>query len=258
MDNKMLLAIVIIAVLALIGRLIINKQKKGDNINWTKLIFIFLSVIVFVGAFVVVNPHRLIQDYKGIVSISEATTECIAGRKADKDINRFAGPSDDMGVLYYALQVKDLTPTGYYRQKKSFETKPEVERKVNESEAEKEVITRKTNRFPITRNPGDNIDSYLPIYLAHLANKGSVLVAIEEQDAKEGELPIAMMRNTDEKLAAIASEADSTAIRDYYFLAFDEDRYSQNQTNYYIYKGIAGLIGAIVVALVYLIMGKLK
>lgn len=254
----MLLAIVVIAVLALIGRILINKQKKGDNINWLKLLSVFLAVVAFVTAFITVNPHRIIQSYKGEATMSDASAECIAGRKAGKDINRFAGPSDDMGMLYYALQVKDMTPTGYYRQKKSYQAVADVERKVNETESDKEVITRKTNMFPITRNPNDKIDSYMPLYMAQLANKGTVLVAIEEEDVCVGELPVAMMRDTDEKLASIALNADSTAISSYYFVAFDEDRYTHNQTNYYIYKGVAGLIGAIVVAMIYLILCRVK
>lgn len=257
-NNKMLLAIVVIAVLALIGRILINKQKKGDTIGWTKLLAVFFAVVAFVFAFMFTNPHRIIQHYKGEASKSDAVKECIAGRKASRDIDRFAGPSDDMGDLYYALQVKAMTPTGYYRQKMPYGSTVDVDRTVEESESEKEVIKRKTSSFPITRNPGEKMDSYMPIYLAQLENKGSVLVAIEEADTYSNELPIAMMRDTDDKLAKIAHDADSTAIVDYYFVAFDEGRYARNQTNYYIYKGIAGLIGAIVVALIYLIVSRVK
>lgn len=254
----MLLAIVIIAVLALIGRILINKQKKGDNIGWTKLLAVFSAVVAFVTAFSFTNPHRIIQQYKGEASKAEAVSECIAGRKAGKDVDRFAGPSDDMGDLYYALQVKAMTPTGYYRQKMPYGGAIDVDRKVEESESEREVIKRTTSSFPITRNPGDKIDSYMPLYMAQLENKGSVLVAIEEDDTYARELPVAMMRDTDDKLAKIAYDADSTAIYSYYFIAFDEDRYARNQTNYYIYKGIAGLIGMIVVALIYLIVSRVK
>ena len=85
------------------------------------------------------------------------------------------------------------------------------------------------------------------------------MVALEEQDVVDnGQLPIAMMRLSDEKLSRIAIESDTTAISNYYFVAFDESRYNSNTTNYYIYKAIAGLIAAIVVALTYLIVVKIS
>ena len=253
-QNTLLFAIVVVAVLALAGRILINRQKKDDTIGWGKLIAVFSAVVVFVVLFSQFDPHRFVQWWKGAASRDEARTECIAGRKAAKDISRFAGPSDDQGNLYYALQVKDLEPTGYYRVKTPYTDEAEVERSEAETESEHLAISRRTSVFPITRNPGENADKYLSLYLALLENKGSVLVALEEADANVGELPVAMMRSTDEKLRDIALKTDSTAIVDYYFVAFDESRYAHNATNYYIYKAIVGLMGAIVVALTYLMI----
>ncbi|MCQ2204535.1 MAG: hypothetical protein MJZ15_08855 [Bacteroidales bacterium] len=267
-DSKILLAVVVVAVLALIGRILINKNKDNDTVNIPKLLSIALAVVCFVTGFMLFNPQRFMMWYEGEASLSDAQNGCIAGRKAARDINRFAGPSDDTGDLYYALQVKSLVPTGYFRIKKTYMSNADVERKVEETESNKEIIRHTTNVFPITRNPGDKADLYIPLYLAKLANKGAALVAIDESDVPSGivdsdnsstdvvELPIAMMRLTDDRLHDIALKTDSTAMSDIYFVAFDEDRYAHNEMNYYLHKGIAGLIGAIIVALIYLVFAR--
>lgn len=257
-DSKMLIAIVAVAVMALVGRIIINQNKKGDNIKWGKLLSIFFALCAFVITFILFNPHRALQWYKGEATQAEAKTSCIAGRKAAADIPRFASSADEQRGLYYVLQVKQMTPTGYYRTKMPYGS-AETERNVEETESEHTVIKRTTSRFPITRNPGDNEQLYMPIYLAHLINNGSVLVAIEQDDVTEnGELPVAMLRLTDEKLSDIALSADSTAIANYYFVAFDDVRFGNNTTNYLIYKAIAGLIVAILIALGYLIWARVR
>lgn len=257
MDNsKLLLAIVVIAVLALVGRLIINKQQKNGSINVAKLLALFGGVVVFVITFSLFNPHRFWQWYEGEASMEDGRSGCIAGRKAGKDITRFAGPSDDNGGLYYALQVSELTPTGFFRTKNPIGF-DDTQRTVEQNDNEKEVIRHTRNMFDITRNPGDKAEKYMPIYLATLVNKDHALVAIEEEDAVVGELPIAMMRPTNEKLASIASATEDT-FTEFYFVAFDEARYARNATANYIYKGAAGLLGAIAVALAYLIWKRKK
>lgn len=257
-ETQMLVAIVAVAIMALIGRILINKNKKGDTIKWGKILSITLAMVAFVVTFSLFNPHRFIQWYKGEATLNESKTTCIAGRKAGADIPRFAGEADDQGTLYYALQVKQMTPTGYYRTKAPY-GHAETERSEEQTESDKTVIRHTTTRFPITRNISDKADEYMPLCVAQLANHGSVLVALEEQDiVSEGELPVAMMRLTDEKLSEIALATDSTIIADYYFVAFDEARYNNNTTNYYLYKAIAGLIAAIVVAVVYLVSVRLK
>lgn len=257
-ENTIIYAIVTVAVLALVGRLLIKRKRGGDNINWGKLIGLFGGVVAFVVLFTTFNPHRAIQWWKGEVMTADAQSECIAGRKAGKDITRFAGPNDDRGELYYALQVKGLEETGYYRIKTPYAAETQVERDEKETESNMLAIERKTSMFPIRHNPSDNIDQYMPIYMATLENKGKVLVAMESEDAKVGELPVGMMRLTDEKLKDIALKSDSTAITDYYFILFDEARWARNSTNYYFYKGIAGVAGAIVVAFIYLIFSMLR
>lgn len=262
-ESKILYAVIVVAILALIGRILINREKKGDNIGWSKLIAIALAVVVFVGLFLTFKPHRFANFFAGQATLEEAKTECIAGRYAAKDVNRFASPADDKGQLYYVLQVAELTPTGYFRNRMPVRHEPDVERTVKESETNKEVISRTTNQFAVTKNPGDNQGKYLPLYIARLANAGKVLVALEEEDVPTSisdyaELPVAMMRPTDDKLASIALKTDTTAIADYYFVAFDEDRYARNQVNDYVYRGSAGLLGAIIIALAYLIYRKKK
>lgn len=39
-ESKILYAVIVVAILALIGRILINREKKGDNIGWAKLIAI--------------------------------------------------------------------------------------------------------------------------------------------------------------------------------------------------------------------------
>lgn len=252
-ENTITYIIVAVAALALIGRLLINRKQKGKDIKWSQLTALVVGIVAFVTAFNVANPHRIEQWWKGEATADEAKSQCIAGRKAGKDINRFAGPSDDSGELYYALQVKAMDETGYYRIKSPYNAETEVERGEKETEGNTLAIERKTTKFAIRHNPSDNQDDYLPIYMATLQNKGKVLVAIEAQDAIAGELPVGMMRPTDDKLKEIALKTDSTALADYYFVVFDEARWARNSTNYIMYKGIAGVSCAIIVAMIYLI-----
>lgn len=257
-DTNVYIAIVAVAAMALIGRIIINRNKKGDVVNWGKLLSVALALIAFVATFSLFDPHRALQWYKGEATLLEAQTSSIAGRRASAEIPRFASSTDEQHGLYYVLQVKTLTPTGYYRTKMPYGN-TDTERSVEETESEHIAIKHTTNNFPITRNPADNEQLYIPIYLAQLANNGSVLVAMEQADENEnGELPVAALRFTDQKLASIALRADSAAISDYYFVAFDDVRFGKNTTNYLIYKAIAGLIVAILIALGYLITEKVR
>lgn len=140
-----------------------------------------------------------------------------------------------------------MRPTGFYRLKNMRDTENYVERKVDNTEADSHIIHRKTSLFGLTRNPRDNADKYLPIYVATLENSGKVLVAMPEYEAAAGELPIGMMQPADRLQTVIDEVADTSLIADYYFLAFDEAQYARSAFSYTIYRVIAAIIATIVV-----------
>lgn len=254
MDNdKILYAILAVAVLALIGRLIINSNiKKNKQISWARIIVIVVDAVVFGAVFVNFDAYRAQLWWQGPAIRTDARGgNNICGREAGYNIARFTRPADECGELYYALEVTELTPTGYYRLKDFREAEKSVDRDVRETEGNTNIITRKTSTFSITRNPGERAAEYLPYYIATLSGDGKTLVAMEEADAQIGTLPVAMLRPTDERQQQIIRQcADSTIISDYSFVAFNEQAYAKNSFNYVIYRAIAALIVLIVLIIV--------
>lgn len=254
MDNdKILFAILAVAVVALIGRLIINRNiKKNKPISWVKLLVIVVDAIVFGAVFINFDAYRAQLWWQDAAIRSDAQGgNNICGREAGYDIARFTRPADECGELYYALEVTDLAPTGYYRLKDFREAEKSIDRDVSTSESNSDIITRKTSTFSVTRNPGERMAEYLPYYIATLSAEGKALVAMESVDAQPGTLPIAMLRPTDERQQQIISQcADSTIISDYSFVAYNEKAYAANSFNYVIYRAIAALIVLIVLIVV--------
>lgn len=260
-DSKILLAIAVVAIMALIGRVIINRQAK-TGINWPKIIRLFVAMAAFAIVYFSFEPHRFLQNIKGEASLADGHTECIAGRAAGPDIPQYS-INDTTGLLYYFLDIAELSPTGYFRTKAPLERQAEVYREELVSESnpnETAQINRTTSSFPITKNPGDRENEYLGLYMARLQDgETKILVALDEKDANLGISPIVMRRPTNTKIASIIQENDSTVNSEFYLVGFDEQKYGRlYPMTYALYRGIAGLIAAIVVILIVGFSGRKK
>lgn len=254
MDNSsIIIAILVIAVMALIGRIIINRQQK-KNISWAKIGSVGLIVVVFILVFLFFDAHRFMQWYEGEATMLDARTQCISGRKAANDIPRFSSLSDTLPSNYYAIEAIALEATGYYKLKNNLEIDQTLDRSVAETENNSLAIKRKTSLFGITRTPSDNIDKYLPIYFVTLKNGGKVVACMEPQDANVGVLRIGMMRPMEERMFNAMQKVDSLDIveKGYYFNLFNDQRYIANQNNYLIYRMIAALLVAIIFGIIYI------
>ncbi|MBP5366072.1 MAG: hypothetical protein J6Y82_09165 [Bacteroidales bacterium] len=260
MERTVLISVLVIAALAVVGRIIINRRAKRGDIKWGKLIAIGIIAAAFFVTFFSFDPHRAWQWYEGEASLSEARYECISGRKAAADIPRFASEADTAQGNYYALVAREIEPTGYYKLKCSNDLYNQVERTEEETLSDHLAIKRKTTLFEVVRTPSDgNADKYMPVYVVSIEGGKRVLAAMEEPDAHTGLLPVGLMLPLTDRLATVAERTDSlhtSLITDYYFNLFNEPRYSSNTFNYVIYRACAALVVAIVLGIVYMIVFK--
>ncbi|MDO4462199.1 MAG: hypothetical protein Q4C30_06860 [Bacteroidia bacterium] len=246
MDNQTIIwATVVIAIIAVLGRVAINYQKKG-TIKWYKILLIVVAIIAFLLGYVNVDPQRIIDSWRGEASGAEAAYTNVAGRVAGPDIPCFSKVISENGGRYCVPVVDSLSRTDYFIIKSTVLTDA-TERDVEISEDNRERINRKTTMFEVTKHPKDNAEKYLPLYKLSLISGGKILAAIDERDAQNPKsLPVARIAESSDRLFAVAQKIDSTIIADTYLMCYNTDEFSRNQTNYLIYRAIAGLLFAIV------------
>lgn len=254
MDTNLLYAIGAIAVLALVARIIINKYK-GGNIKWEKLVFIGLMVVAFALVYFAFDPYGAKMWWEGEATLKEAITEDVVGREAGSDIPHFASQMDEGKGRYYVLDVVSVEPTGFYCLKSYRDLINSVERTEQTTENSGKIIKRKMSLVEITRNPGERQDKYLPIYRITLEGNGSVLACMRESDANSTTLPIAEMIPMTDRINSVIERLEGekeSIIKDYYFSLYNSSYY--NEISGYkglIYKAIAGIVAAMIVAIVY-------
>lgn len=249
MDNQTIIyATVIIAAIAVLGRVAINYQKKG-SIKWYKILLLAVAIVAFLVGYVNVDPQRVVDSWRGEATLAESYHRNIAGRVPGPDIP-CAGKVFADGGLYCAPVVDSLSRTDYFIIKNIALTDA-TERDVELSEDNRERIKRKTTMFEVTKKPKDNAEKYLPLYKLSLTSGYKVLAAIDERDAENPKcLPVARIVESSDRLMSIAAKLDTTIVPESYLMCFNSDEYSNNQTNYLIYRAIAGLLFAIVSVLV--------
>ncbi len=250
MDNQTIIwATVIIAAVAVLGRVAINFQKKG-SINWYKLLLLAVAIVASLVGYVNVDPQRVIDSWRGEASLTESHHRNIAGRTPGADIPCFGKVYADNSGAYCAPVADSLSRTDYYVIK-DMSVVDATERDVEVSEDNRERIKRKTTMFEVTKNPKDNAEKYLPLYKLSLTSGYKILAAIDERDVNDPKsLPVARIADSSDRLMSIASKLDTALIADSYLICFNTQEYSNNQTNYLIYRAIAGLLFAIVSVLV--------
>ncbi len=257
-DQQILIAVVVIAVLALVGRLLINKGvKKG--INWRKVGMIGGVMVVFMLTFMLYNPERMRLWWKGEATLSEGKSESIAGRKPGDDIPRLRSTDEIVGEIYYTIVPDSMHFTGFYRVKDLRTLEDNVDRKVQEGETSHgpaQVIERKTSAFELTKNPQDE-EKYLPVYVAVFGDGTKVVTLMEERDAELEVKPISVLRPVDDTIRRVLrNEGDESVITDFYLLAYDEQHGNRSYTETLVDRCIAGLAMAIAAAFVFMIVWR--
>ena len=253
MENSQIIwTTVIIAAIALIGRIVINRQQKGA-INWYKIMLVGVAIVLFFVGFIFFKPQQcidMIQDtFTGKVSLIDGQHMNIAGRRASEEFPRYESNTYEGGM--YCVPVADsVKHTGYYILKNKQDMN-DIEREEKHSEDNRVQITRTSTTFEMSRNPGDKREKYLNIYKFTLKSGDKVLVALEADnvDASD-EMPICRITPCSDRLTRTASTLDSTLVTDIYLLGFNSEQWASNQFNYIIYRVIAGIIFAILGVLV--------
>jgi uncharacterized membrane protein YeaQ/YmgE (transglycosylase-associated protein family) len=261
MEKNLLLAIVVVAAIALVARILINKHKSG-SIAWRKLGFIGVMMMAFAITYFTFDPYSAKIWWNGKASLSDAKIADITGREAADDIPHYASDIDANKGRYYVIDTKMIEPTGFYVLKSSKDLDNAVERTEEMSKNDKKVIKRRTSLIEITRNPGERIDKYVPVYKVTLANKGEVMACMQEDDAERDVLPVAMLKPMSESINSVIERLESEKselITEYYFNLHNTTEYNKLVGyNNLIYKFIAGLVTAIIVAVIYNLVGFKK
>lgn len=251
MDNtSILVAVIAIAALALIGRMVINKHKAGDK-SWRKVSIVMVAAAAYMVAFMAIDPYGVKMWWRGEASLAEGQTENIAGRTAGADIPRLASADSTTHGFYYVPEGATYEPTGYCRLKHAQTADNETERKVSETEAGGQVIERKMSMFEITHRPTDQ-DKYLHIGVLTFADSTKILVATEEVDPRE--MPVCIVRPTTQAYERVLK--NSNIRPDVYLLAFNEEAYTSDTIGNIIERSIAGLAAAVLAAGVFVVVIK--
>ncbi len=240
-NEQVLTVVVIIAVVAVIGRIIINRQQNG-GINWRKLTAIAAAGVVFVGTMLAVDSYRIIMWANGSID-TDGTAEGGApkiGRQAGESIPAFS--SVEQGLpMYFTLTADSLSPTGYWQIKEGSADDATVrEVMVSQSDSTKTAIKRTTSSFSITRHPADEAD-YVRIYRMSLPSGEKVLAVMTDYDARPGQTPVMTSRPLTGKMADIAAkEGDVSQL--VYVTAYDSAFYASSSALRLLCSAIVALI----------------
>lgn len=257
-NEQILTVVVVIAVVAVIGRVIINRQQKG-GINWLKVGGILLLAVVFVGTLLSVDSYRLATWMAGSVDTQDDVSQNhVVGRPAGSVIQ--IEESAENGLpLFFALLADSVSPTGYYLIKEGVaENAVNREVLVSQSDSSRTAIKRTTSTFAITRHP-TNPSDYVPIYRLSLKSGEKLLAVMTPYDAADALAPTPVMtaRPLTGKMADIAArQPDLNQM--VYVSAFDSPYYAASQPTRLLYAAIValiatGLVGAIAFCILKLI-----
>lgn len=241
MENEQILTVVaVIAVLAVAGRIVINRQQRG-GINWLKLGGIILLVAVFAGVMLSVDSYRLATWAAGRVeSEADLHEDHVVGREAGRAVRMAETVSDGLPI-YFALAVDSAAPTGYWMIKEG-EAEKATEREilVSKSDTSRTAIRRTTSTFSITRHPADE-SRYVRIYRLSLRGGEKVLAVMTDYDARRtGVTPVMTSRPLSGKMADIASRQEGVS-QMVYVSAFDSAYYAASAARRLLWAALVAL-----------------
>ncbi len=246
MENEQVLTVVVvIAVVAVIGRIIINRQQQG-KINWPKIGWIAAIALVFVGVLLSVDSYRLATWSDGAVESSEDFgTGHVVGRTAGKCVPAALRVSEGL-PMYFVLDVDSLAPTGYWMIKEgSADEATTREVLVSRTDSTKTAIKHTTSTFSIMRHPSDESD-YNQIYRICLSSGEKVLAVMADYDAHTGRTPVMTSRPLPGKMADIASHSEEVS-QMVYVSSFDSAYYAASTARRFLYAALVALAAAAIV-----------
>ncbi|MBR6250857.1 MAG: hypothetical protein IKR17_06665 [Bacteroidales bacterium] len=244
MDKHVIISVVVIAVMALLVRIIINKQQI-TKINWQKIALIFSALVIYFAVFLSVDLYKMKIYFKGEATLEDSKTEDITGLKPAQAsrIIELTSAREVAGQFYYIPKPAKLESTGYYLIKNHSVIYSSVDREVKTSENSSQIISRKTNLFEVTRTPGDNIDNYIPIYSAVFADSTRMLIAVLPCYADVDNLPIGRIQQITGKLEEVAGETNDN---EFYITTFNLSLYDSNYFNVILIRSAIALAVVII------------
>lgn len=252
-EQVIIYSAIVIAAIAVAGRLIINRQQRSKTIDWYRIFVILAAVVALIGGYYVFPAHEAAEGMKGIATQKEAARNDIAGRKGALDIEQFRADMESPAQLFYRMKPDSLSFTGFYMQK-AFGS-ADVDREEQENENGGAIIKRKQNKFAITKNPADK-DDYMQIYVAYLDGQKVLLAAPAsyEEDLLETGL-VARYTYLDAKQLRIAQQ--NGCQEQCMLVCFSQRNYTANSTLYIIYRLIFGIVVAIMTVAALLVVKRI-
>ncbi len=247
MENEQILtAVVVIAVLAVVARVIINRQQRG-GINWLKIGSIVALAVVFVASMLSIDAYRLETRMGGQVEADElsASASHVVGRMSSNCTPTLNGLEGQVVPMFFALNADSVTPTGYWKKKLKEADTMEREEMVSKSDSSRTAIKRTTRGFDIMRHPDDE-SQYVGIYRLSMPSGEKALALMTDYDAHAGVTPVGTTIALDGKMAQIAA-ADSTLNQNVYVSFFDTAHYTNGRS---VLLAIAAVFSLVVTAVV--------
>ncbi len=250
-DNEMIMTVVIvIAVLALVARILINRQQKG-GINWLKLGSVVGLGIVFVVTLLAVDPYRLETAFLGKVDLADPSQTHFVGREAPDEFLPLQTLSSGVIPLHFVLNADSIVPTGYWllrdADKADASNATVREIMVSQSDTSRHAIKRTTSLFRITRNPTNESD-YVPICRISIASGEKALITLPDYDIRSGRTHILTSIALQGKMQQIA-QADSTLNQMVYLSGFDSAHYTSSTIMFLFYRALMATIVAAIVGM---------
>lgn len=247
MENEQILTVVaVIATLAVVGRIIINRQQRG-GINWLKVGGIVLLAAVFVGTMLSIDSYRLATWASGRVDSEEdMRSGHVVGREAGPAIKVEEKVSGGL-PMYFALTADSIAHTGYWVIKEGVaEAATEREILVSRTDTARTAIRRTTSTFSITRHPVDE-SRYAGIYRLTLKGGEKVLAVMADYDAmRRGVTPVMTSSPLTGKMADIAARQDGVN-QMVYVSAFDSGYYASSKASRLLWAALVALAATLAV-----------
>ena len=254
MENEQMLTVVaIIAVVAVIGRIIINRQQSG-GVNWRKIGCIAAAAAVFAAVMLSVDSYRLATWLSGSVDTpADMGSGHVVGRAAGAAVAN--AESVEGGLpMFFTLTADSAAETGYWMVKEGkADAATTREVMVSRTDSTKTAIKRTTSTFGITRHPANEGD-YVKIYRLSLGNGERVLAVMTDYDARTaGQTPVMTSKPLSGKMAEIAAREPGVS-QMVYVSAFDSAYYAASAARRLLYAALValaatGAAGAILIAI---------
>ena len=240
-SSSVLVAVVVVALMALVARLLILK-KRQDKIDWWTVGGVLCLCGLFVGLFFGIDAYRLDVWREGAASQSDCRFGGVVGRQAGEGVLVGEDIRSDGMPMFFALSVDSVRPTGYWRLKQSADRDESAVRTVSESQAGdgKVAIKRVVSLFDVVKKPTDE-SLYTPVSIASLPSGQKVLWVSTDYDAHSGVTPIGELHPLGGKMAEIAS-ADSTVSQEVFFQTYDAQRERTSAASYVLMRALVALL----------------